>query len=113
MTEYADAAALAGTDEVSANTLDVTLPGGRKVTVRGLSRVELLLSGAGDADAALIEARNVAACMVNPKMTLGQVQAWQRNTGPNGGIARVSEAIRDLSGLGKGAAKSGVDEVRD
>jgi hypothetical protein len=100
-------------DEVSANTADVTLPNGKVVKVRGLSRLELLVLGKGTDDAALIERRNIAACMVEPKLTEKQVEAWQKTSGPKGGLDLVTAAIRDLSGLGEGAQKSRVAEVRD
>ena len=111
MTEYASPEDLAA-DEVCENTDDVTLPNGKVVKVRGLSRFELLLNGKNTEDSALIERRNVACCMVEPKMTEKQVEAWQKASGPKV-LALVTAKIRDLSGLGEGAANSDVDEVRD
>lgn len=87
---------------------DLTLPSGKKVRVRGLSRWELMFHGKDTDDNALIERRNVVACLLAPKMTLAQVERWQRNSKAGGDFRVLSEAIRDGSGLGKGADKSGV-----
>ena len=70
------------------------------------------MTGKGTEDVALIERRNVALCMVEPKMTEAQVEKWQKSSRPNS-LGEVTRAIRDLSGLGEGAAKSDVAEVRD
>jgi hypothetical protein len=111
MTEYASFDDLvSGVLEDGAE--DLTLPSGKVVRVRGLSRHELIFNGKGTEDTALIERRNVVACLVEPKLTLPQVEQWQR-TSPAGGDLRVlSEKIRDLSGLGEGADKSDLREVR-
>lgn len=111
MTEYASIEDLTS-DEVSDNTQDVTLPGGKVVKVRGLTRYELLLNGKNTEDAALIERRNVATCMVEPRMSEAQVEKWQKAKNPIA-LGLVTTAIRDLSGLGEGAGKSDVDQVRD
>lgn len=92
---------------VDDNTADVELPGGRRVKVRGLTRYELLLNAKGADDAALIERRNLATCMVEPKMTLAQVEKWQKSSTPDV-IGKVTNAIRELSGLAEGASKSDV-----
>lgn len=89
------------------NTADVDLPGGGRVKVRGLTRYELLLNVKGTDDALLVERRNVAACLVEPKMTVAQVERWQRASTPDV-LGAVTLAIRNLSGLGEGAQKSGV-----
>jgi hypothetical protein len=109
---YASAASLL-TPVEEAETVDVKLPNGAAVKVRGLTRKELLDSGAGTEDTALIEARNVAAGLVRPAMTLAQVQQWQRSAGTVRIFADVTNAIRDLSGLGEGAGKSDVDQAGD
>jgi hypothetical protein len=85
---------------------DVTLPSGKIVRVRGLSRYELMFNGKGTEDNALIERRNVVSCLVQPKLTITQVEAWQRNSCAGGDFKVLSEAIRDLSGLKQGADKS-------
>lgn len=85
---------------------DVTLPSGTLVRVRGLSRHELLFNGRGTEDSELIERRNVVSCLVAPKLTLAQVEQWQRRAPAGGDFRVLSEKIRDLSGLGEGADKS-------
>lgn len=99
-------------DEIQSGTADVTLPNGKVVKVRGLSRFELLLSGKGTDDTALMERRNVARCMVAPPMTEKQVEAWQRGSSPVA-LGLVTKAIRELSGLGEGADKSDVSADGD
>lgn len=91
---------------------DVRLPSGVLVRVRGLTRIELILNGKGTEDADEIERRNVATCMLRPTMTREQVRKWQKSSLP-GDLAAVTNKIRDLSGLGEGAPKSDVAEVRD
>ncbi len=100
----------ASADDLVSNSVedtarDVTLPSGRTVRIRGLSRYELLLSGKNTDDSAVIERRNVAVCMVEPKMTEAQVEKWQKSSLP-GELAAVTMAIRELSGLAEGAQKS-------
>lgn len=94
---------------------DLLLPSGKKVRVRGLTRGELMHSGkAGqDEDPAEMEVRWAATCLLAPKMSVTQVRNWQRNASAGGDFKLLSEAIRDLSGLGTGAQKSHVPEVRD
>lgn len=106
MTDYASIDELT-CDEVSDNTADVTLPNGKVVKVRGLTRYELLLNGKNTDDVLVIERRNVATCMVEPRMTEKQVEAWQKAKSP-AALGLVTKAIRDLSGLGEGAGKSDV-----
>lgn len=112
MTEYAsfDDLVAGNLDETAE---DVTLPSGMKVRVRGLSRHELMFNGKGTEDAQLIERRNIASCLVQPKLTVDQVEQWQRRSPAGGDIKVISEWIRDLSGLGEGAQKSLVAEDGD
>lgn len=86
---------------------DVQLPDGRWVTLRGLTRYELLLNGKGTDDSSLIEARNLNVCLLRPALTVEQAQRWQRTSTPNV-IACLTDHIRRLSGLAEGAAKSRV-----
>lgn len=105
MTEYASADDLVVGD-LDRDGEDLTLPSGKVVRVRGLSRHELIFNGKGTEDNALIERRNVVSCLVQPKLTLAQVEAWQRNSAAGGDFKVLSEAIRDRSGLKQGADKS-------
>lgn len=97
----------------SVETADVDLPTGQTVKVRGLTRFELILNGKDTEDAALIERRNVATCMLEPPMTVKQVEQWQKAPGSVKPLAAITAAIRDLSGLGEGAGKSDVAEAGD
>lgn len=106
MTEYAEFDDLLFADDPDDGGEDLTLPSGRLVRVRGLSRHELHFTGKGTEDAELIEARNVKMCLVLPELTLPQVQEWQRKSRAGGDFRALSEKIRDLSGLGEGADKS-------
>lgn len=111
MTEYASAVTKCATaEELIAGDLGegeyVTLPSGKTVKIRGLSRHELIFSGKGTEDSALIERRNVVACLIDPKLTIAQVEEWQRHSLAGGDFKVMSEKIRDLSGLGEGADKS-------
>jgi hypothetical protein len=83
--EYASVASLLQSVE-QAETFDVTLTSGAVVAIRGLTRRELLDAGKGTEDSALIEARNVAFCLVRPTMTLAQVQQWQQAPGSVRGL---------------------------
>ncbi|WP_433117097.1 hypothetical protein [Micromonospora sp. CA-246542] len=110
-TEYASPADLA-INEVEDSAEDVILPNGKKVRVRGLTRYELVLAGKGTEDNELIERRNLAMALVQPKMTEAQVEAFQRAAkGPT--LKAITDKVRELSGLNEGAGKSDVDEVRD
>lgn len=109
---YASIASLLAPVE-QAETADVALPGGAVVKIRGLTRAELLDASDGTESNTLIEARMVAAGLVTPKMSLAQIQEWQRSAGSVTAFARVTNALRDLSGIGKGADKSDMDTAGD
>jgi len=111
MTEYASADELAEGDLGDGE--DLTLPSGKKVRVRGLTRYESMFSAKGlmDSDGvltdiALYERRQVVACVVQPKLTLAQVEKWQRKSGANGDLKVLMDHIKALSGRGEGADKS-------
>lgn len=88
---------------------DHQLDDGTWVRIRALSRAEVLrIQTIGKDKAAELERHTVAAGLVIPRMTVEQVTVWQGNDPAGGDIGRLMEAIRDLSGLGPGAAKSGV-----
>jgi hypothetical protein len=104
----------ASADDLAAGELDLEggedlqLPSGRLVRVRGLSRFELMLNSRDTEDPAVVEVRNVTTCLVQPKMSEAQVRSWQKRSAAGGDFRALSERIRDLSGLGQGAAKSDV-----
>lgn len=91
---------------------DHQLSDGTWVRIRALSRAQVLrLQTVGKDKALELERQTVAAGLVEPRMTVEQVAVWQGNDPAGGDIGRLMEAIRDLSGLGPGAAKSGVQSV--
>jgi hypothetical protein len=109
MSQYASA------DDLLAEELpedDLTLPNGKTIRLRGLSRHALFFNGKGTEDSGVIETRNLVSCMVAPSMTKEQAEQFMRSAGA-GVMGLISNKIRELSGLGEGAAKSDVDEVRD
>jgi len=112
MTGYATPESLLAGD-LSVAAEDVQLPSGAVVRLRGLSRFELLNNGKGTEDPLEVEARNVKACLIEPKMTIDQVRAWQRVAVAGGDFQTMSKVIRRLSGLDEGAQKSDVAEAGD
>lgn len=100
----------ASVDELVASTLtedDYTLPSGRRVRIRALSRATVLrIQTIGKDNVLKLEAETVAAGLVAPRMTVEQVGQWQAGDTAGGDIGKLMEAIRDLSGLGEGAAKA-------
>lgn len=110
MTEYLSAEALSE-DDGHIDTVDVELPSGGVVQIRGLSRLEHLRLAKGDPDGDEVERRVIGKGMINPALTDRQLKAWQARPGRSRDLAAVSTAIRDLSGFGEGADKSAVREV--
>jgi hypothetical protein len=92
---------------------DVEMSGGKKVRVRGLSRFELTMISKGDPDGATYERRTLALCLVEPKLSEAQVEAWQRRDPAGGDLGQVTTAVRRLSRLDEGADKSDLREVRE
>jgi hypothetical protein len=91
---------------VEPETREVELSTGMKVRVRGMTRYEIHLGGKNTEDAAVIEARNLSYGLIEPRLSFEQAEHWMKTAPAGGDIARVSRAIRDLSGLGPGADKS-------
>jgi hypothetical protein len=89
----------------------VDLEGIGTVRVRGLSRGEVYMTQQAKGTEAM-ERKILALGMLDPALTEDEVRAWQQNS-PAGEIEPVADKIRDLSGLNKGADKSGVPDVRD
>lgn len=105
MTQYASFDDLIAVD-LDDDAVDVPLPSGLTVRMRGLTRHELMFNGKDTDDNAVIEIRNVHSCLVEPKLTIDQVKQWHRVSPAGGDFKVMSEAIRDLSALGTGADKS-------
>lgn len=92
---------------------EVEIAGVGVVTVRGLSRAELLLAGKlSDQGAAVMERRMLAYAMVDPAMSEADVERWQ-SAAPAGEIQPIVAKVNELSGIGQGADKSGVQSVRN
>lgn len=83
-----------------------TLPDGSTVSIRALTRDEVLesqeLGSVREQDTFLI-----AKGMTDPVMTVDDVAAWAQSAGA-GELVAVSDAIGALSGLKQGAGKSSV-----
>lgn len=95
------------TDALELPSDDHELGDGTLVRVRALSRAEVLRIQTVGKDKPLeLERLTVAAGMLIPRMTPEQVAVWQGNDPAGGDIGKVMEKIRDLSGLGEGAAKA-------
>jgi len=111
MTEYASVDELL-IGPVSLPEADLELSGGQVIRLRGLSRYALFANGKGTEDSGTIEIRNLVSCAVQPALTKDQAEALMRRVGAGDGH-KISMMIRELSGLGEGADKSAVVEVRD
>ena len=84
----------------------LTLPSGGQVRVRGLSRNEALKLQ----DVDTVEERDnyvVATGLVEPAMSLQDVETWAAAPGGAGDLVEVSRAIARLSGMSEGAGESG------
>ena len=86
---------------------DHEIEGVGTVRIRGLSRAELLELQTLAGGALISDRRMVSLALVDPKLTEDEVKTWQENSAP-GEIEALTVAIAELSGLGVGAAKSGV-----
>jgi hypothetical protein len=97
-------------DRLNRDTLEIEGVG--TITVRGLSRFELLLAGknAGEQGTAVMEQHMLSMAMVDPEMTTEDVKAWQKAS-PAGEIMPVVNLVNRLSGVGQGADKSRVPEA--
>lgn len=86
---------------------DVDIPGVGTVRVRAMNRGELLHAGKlNEAKGQqAMEAYVLSSCLVDPEMSLDDVAAWQ-TSGAAMECQPVVAKINELSGVGKGAAKS-------
>lgn len=90
----------------------VDLPGGGQVTVRALSRDEVLASQDEFADdPAGRDSYIVATALVEPALSFDDVQQWGAN-GAAGDLVAITEAVAEISGLKQGAQKSRVPADR-
>jgi hypothetical protein len=92
---------------------DVELDGVGTVRVRALSRYEIMLAGktAGD-DPLAMEQTMISMAMVDPKLTKGEVERWQKIS-PIGQMQAVTTRINELSGVGNDAQKEAYKSLRD
>lgn len=89
-------------------TREVEIPGVGTVTVRGLSAGEVKRwKGKSESE---VERHVIAAAMVDPVLTLDEVDEWAENA-PFGHLVDVIKAVYELSGVSEGAAKSGLPGV--
>lgn len=83
-----------------------TLPDGSTVAIRAMTRDEVIEMQQIE-DLATKDNFIIATGMTDPKLSMDDVAAWA-GTGDAGDLVAVSDAIAELSGLKKGAGKSGV-----
>lgn len=100
------------TPRVTENTAEVEIPGIGTVTVRGLSRWEMINVFRLEGKKHRQEQLALSFGMVDPRLTPEEVAAWQKAAG-TGEIELVAKAINELSGIGSGAAKSVVPDDGD
>lgn len=83
----------------------------RTVVIRALTRLEAIqVRRRKDISDELMEALFISKAMVQPRMTLKQIQAWQKKPGSVGDIQLISNAIARKSGMTEGAPKSAVHD---
>lgn len=97
---------------------DVPVRGGR-VRVRALTRGEVMrvrsqVKSIEDAikRSAELERKMLARAMVNPQMTVPDVERWQENSAA-GEIEPVVQKVQELSGLLEGTAKEAYQEFEE
>lgn len=94
-------------DRVTGTTAEVEIEGVGTVTVRALSRHEMIQGGKLEDDTMAQERYILSKAMVDPPMGEHDVAAWQKCS-PPGEINKVAMKVNELSGIGKGADKSSV-----
>lgn len=92
---------------VTSETDTIDIPNVGTVTVRGLSRWEMLMANKGvkEGDVLTIERRMLHFAMVDPALTESDVEAWQKAS-PANEINPVMQRINELSGIAQGSSKS-------
>ena len=84
---------------------------GAQITVRGLSRSEVVDLQQHADDLPRLERTILLLGFVDPPMTADDVDGWYRSA-PAGDVDKVVGVISDLSGMTPAAPKSGVSGVR-
>jgi hypothetical protein len=90
---------------------DYEIPDVGTVRVRPLTRSEALDVVGREMDKAEQEQLVLSQALIEPKMTMSDVAAWQ-STSPAGEIQDLVQFVQQISGLAEGAPKSGVSRVR-
>lgn len=94
---------------------DVEISGVGTVRVRALSRAEVLglqkKVGDGADRTARLERETIALAMVDPSLTVMEVQRWQEAS-PAGELEPVTDAIQELSGMKPTAEKEAMLDFR-
>ncbi len=91
---------------------EVEIPGVGTVLVRGLSRAELLLAGKhSEAGALVMERHMLHYAMVEPAVSVGDVERWQR-AAPAGELQPLVDKVNRLSGIGKDIQKEAIKSLR-
>lgn len=86
------------------------IPGRGKITIRPMTREEL--HRLRNQDTGDSERATLAACIVDPRLTVGEVRLWQE-AAPAGEISPIIARIMEISGLGEGAGKSDLPGVSE
>lgn len=92
---------------------DVPLPSGRGIVrIRPLSRAEAMSFYGRELNAAQMECEVIALAIVEPKLSVGDVEKWQRNSSAGSDIREVVAAVLDVSGMDIGAGKDAYKRFR-
>jgi hypothetical protein len=97
-------------DRVRNNTDTVEIDGVGTVTVRALSRKEMIEAGELSEHTLVQERYILSRAMIDPQMSEDDIAAWQAAS-PPGEINRVADKVNELSGLKKESAKRDVPAV--
>lgn len=89
----------------------VALPGLGDVRVRGLTRAEAVSLAEHKDNTGALERIIIHMGLVEPSLTMDEVNSWYASS-PAGLTDLIISAVEDLSGMKKGADKSGVPGVR-
>lgn len=88
---------------------DVPIDGVGKVTVRALTRQEMINLGGTD-DQLKFERKLLSIALVSPMLTEEEVGVWQKNS-PANEISAVTMKVNELSGIGKEAEREAYKSV--
>lgn len=91
-------------DRVTARTAEVEVEGAGTITVRALSRAEMIEAQKHESNPLRQERYILSCAMVDPAMREDDVAAWQKAS-PAGEINAVAMVVNELSGIGPNAAK--------